>query len=255
MIETRLEKSITLDMFLGGKVSLYQPSDGYRANIDSVILASSVQASSGQTVLELGCGVGAVIFCLMARVPNLNIVAIELQKRYADLANQNAKANNFIADILECSVDAIPHKYKILEYDHVILNPPFYQENGASFSKNKEIDLAKRESNLTLDDWLEIAIKRCRVKGKIVLIHQVERLGQILKSFETMIGGIKILPITSKDGESAKRVLVMGTKGSRAPLKLLTPLIVHESSLPSTEKKTYTRLLERILREGRELPW
>ena len=70
-----------------------------------------------------------------------------------------------------------------------------------------------------------------------------------------MIGGIKILPITSKDGESAKRVLVMGTKGSRAPLKLLTPLIVHESSLPSTEKKTYTRLLERILREGGELPW
>jgi len=57
----------TEDKFLGGSLSLLQPKTGYRAGADPVLLASAVDALATQSVLELGCGVGVALFCLMQR--------------------------------------------------------------------------------------------------------------------------------------------------------------------------------------------
>jgi tRNA1Val (adenine37-N6)-methyltransferase len=44
----------TFDAFLGGRITLEQPTKGYRAGVDPVLLAASVPARAGQSVLELG---------------------------------------------------------------------------------------------------------------------------------------------------------------------------------------------------------
>jgi hypothetical protein len=90
----------TQDAFLGGRVQLLQPRKGYRAGLDPVLLAASVPAQAGDTVLELGCGVGAALFCLAARVPGLTLTGVELQADYADLARQNADLNGTGAEIV-----------------------------------------------------------------------------------------------------------------------------------------------------------
>ena len=38
---------------------------GFRAGLDSVLLAASINAKSGEKVFEIGAGVGTVLFCLM----------------------------------------------------------------------------------------------------------------------------------------------------------------------------------------------
>ena len=48
---------ITEDTLLDGAVILRQPAKGYRAAIDPVLLAASVQAGEGEWVLDLGAGV------------------------------------------------------------------------------------------------------------------------------------------------------------------------------------------------------
>ena len=86
MIENESSESNSLDEFIGGKISLFQPLNGYRVNTDSILLAAAIDAKKGQRVLELGCGVGAVLFALMSRIDGLDVVGIEVQKKYAQLA-------------------------------------------------------------------------------------------------------------------------------------------------------------------------
>ena len=63
----------TYDLFLNGKLKIIQPSDGYRAATDPVFLAASIQANSGQTVLDIGSGVGVASLCLGARIKGLSL--------------------------------------------------------------------------------------------------------------------------------------------------------------------------------------
>ena len=245
----------TLNAFLGGKISLFQPIDGYRANTDSILLAAAVEAREGQSILELGCGVGAVLFSLMARIPDLKVVGVELQKRYAELASCNAEHNGFEASILECDLTRIPSKFKNLKYDHVILNPPFYYPGNSMRLNQYDKDIAKRELNISLDEWLGVAIKRCSVNGHIVLIHQAERLGQILKLMGTTMGNIKVLPISSFKGKNANRVIVKGKKGSLSPMQILPPLLMHDVCNSNKSRKNYTLEVEDILRGGHAINW
>ena len=87
------DDDLSCNDFLGGRVRLWQPKAGYRAGVDPVLLAASVPAEPGQSVLELGCGGGAAILCLAARIPGLQLIGVELQAAYAELAGRNADEN------------------------------------------------------------------------------------------------------------------------------------------------------------------
>ena len=53
---------------------------------------------------------------------------------------------------------------------------------------------------------------------------------RILAAFDKQTGEITVLPIASKPGEEARRVLVRGRKGlKRGPVRLLAPLVTHEA--------------------------
>ena len=75
----------SIDEFLGGKLKIKQPLRGYRAGVDPVLLAASVNAYEGEDILDLGCGVGVASLCLSQRISGLNIYGIEIQSDYACL--------------------------------------------------------------------------------------------------------------------------------------------------------------------------
>ena len=95
------DSGTTRDAFLGGKLRLRQPRRGYRAGIDPVLLAASVPARPGQSVLDLGCGAGAAALCLAARVGGLRLAGLERQADYAELARANAAEMTATADAYE----------------------------------------------------------------------------------------------------------------------------------------------------------
>ena len=119
-----VNSDLTCDDFLGGKLRVYQPRKGYRAGVDPVLLAASIPAQSGQTVLELGCGVGVASLCLSTRVSGLTVTGVELQKDYADLAAQNATENGASFDVVNADLRHLPADLRQKRFDHVIMNPP-----------------------------------------------------------------------------------------------------------------------------------
>src|SRR5438552_18366251 len=87
------EPSFTEDRLLGGRIRLKQPAVGYRAAIDPVFLAAAVAVEPHQLVLDVGCGTGAAMLCLAARVPECRIVGLEMQRDLVRLAGDNAILN------------------------------------------------------------------------------------------------------------------------------------------------------------------
>ncbi len=253
MRRTELIDKLTSDEFIGGRVVVEQPRTGYRANIDSVLLSAAVSCGKGDTILELGCGAGTILFCLMARVKGLKAYGVEIQERYAELARSNAKRNMLKVNIVTADICSLPVAIKKIEFDNVVLNPPFNRRTSSYASNNKEQDISKREFNPDLPGWIDIAIKRCKVKGEIVIIHQIDRLGEILTAFADRVGDITILPVVSFRNENAKKIIVKCRKGTRGLLKLCPPLVVHKKTPENLYSDSYTSSVKKILKNGHPL--
>src|SRR5690242_14131068 len=99
------------DHLLGGRVRHAQPRRGFRSGIEPVLLAAAIPAKPGQRVLEGGCGAGAALLCLAARVATVRGVGIEQDPALVALARRNAADNErsgltFIAGDVAADSDA-----------------------------------------------------------------------------------------------------------------------------------------------------
>ena len=88
-----VSESLTLDRFLGGRLTIAQPKRAFRAGHDTVLLAAAVPAGPREFVLELGAGAGVASLCLAVRVPDVRLLGIELNPELVRLANENAVRN------------------------------------------------------------------------------------------------------------------------------------------------------------------
>lgn len=239
----------TSDSFLGGRIILRQPSVGYRAGPDAVLLAASAPANSGESVLELGCGVGAVSLCLASRVGGLDMVGVEIQPEYAKLAKENAGQ---VMDVVIADITEMPLSVRDRQFHHVIANPPYYLEN-----RRKKSGIHGREVAFTedtpLSSWIDVAAKRLRPKGVLSLIQDIERLPQALSAALPVLGSLEVMPICSRNGRRARRFLLRARKGGRAEFMLHPALVLHEGDVHSVDQDTYLPNIKAILRDGAPL--
>ncbi len=248
-----LGDDITRDAFLGGRLQVLQPKAGYRAATDPVFMAASVPVKAGQTVLELGCGVGVAILCLASRVPDCDITGLEIQNEYAELARENAEKNRLKATVVSGDLMKMPQELRDQSFDHVMFNPPFYDEAKVT-APNDEGKSQAFVMDLSIADWITVAMKRLKPKGRLTFIHRVEILPAALGVLASFAGDITTKPLASREGQPAKRIIVTCRKGTNGPAKLLAPLVIHSASGHGVDAGRYSDLAEGILRNGDALP-
>jgi tRNA1(Val) A37 N6-methylase TrmN6 len=91
-------------------------------------------------------------------------------------------------------------------------------------------------------------LRHAKPGGRLTLIHKAERLADILQALGSKAGGIRVVPLQSRAGEAAKRIVVSAIKGSRAPLVLAPGLVLHGAG------GTYVPAVDAMLREGAAFP-
>jgi tRNA1Val (adenine37-N6)-methyltransferase len=238
------------DKFLGGRLRLLQPLKGYRAATDPVLLAAACPARAGETVLDLGCGVGAAALCLGLRVPGLTLSGLELQPGYADLAQRNADRNGIAFEVHDGDLSQMP-KLLRRDFDHVIANPPYFPSGG---SPSPIEERAKAMQVRTpLSDWVTVASRRLAPGGWLTLICGTDGLPEVLSSLAPKLGSAAVLPLAAREGRPALRVLIRARKGGRAPFRLLGPFILHQGPVHDGDRESYTPEASAVLRDGADL--
>jgi tRNA1(Val) A37 N6-methylase TrmN6 len=245
--------ALSEDAFLGGRLRLLQPRAGFRASMDSVLLAAACAAAPGQTVLELGCGAGVASLCLGARVPGLALTGLELQPDYAALARQNAARSGLAFEVMDGDLAAPPAALRARAFDQVLANPPFFAAPGAA-AADPGRELAQREAT-PLAVWIDAGLRRLRDGGQITLILKVDRLPAALAALAPRAGSIALRPIAARNGQPAGRVLLQARKGGRGGLRLLAPFIMHAAPHHLRDGEDLTPEARAILRHGAALDW
>lgn len=250
MTEGVATPSTTADTVLGGRVVLQQPALGYRVAIDPVLLAAACPAGPGESVVDLGCGVGTAALCLAWRVPDARCTGVDAQGDLVDLATRNARENGLADRLRFLSGDILDSRLPIYAQpaDHAIVNPPYLKRGTATMSRNSIKALANVEGEADLAAWVAASARAVRPGGSVTFIHRADRLPELLALLGTSCGGIVVQPLHPKPGAPAHRVIVSGRVGQRRPAAILPGLVLHQPD------GSFTARIQCVLRDGAALP-
>lgn len=245
------QPGLTDDGFLGERLRILQPEKGHRSGLDAVMLAACVPAMRGERALDAGTGAGVAALCLAARVQGVEVVGLDIQPGLVALAAGNAARNEMAGRVRFIEGDvgarrgpleekgAAPHSF-----DHVFANPPYYAP-GTSWSPP---DTSKGVSHIAegadLGAWVDFCCAMAKPKGTVSFVHRADVLDELLPLMSAKLGAIVVYPLWPAPGKAARRVLVQGIKGSRAPMALLAGMLLHG------EEGGFTPEAEAVLRHG-----
>lgn len=228
----RADAEISEDALMGGQIRLRQPKTGFRAAIDSVLLAAAVPAQPGDIVFEPGAGVGAAALCLARRVGGVSVAGVEPQPDLVRIGGDNVRLNG-LEDRVEIMVGALgrlPPRLSPASFDHVMANPPYLEPGRADAPPDPGKAAAVLEGDATLAQWIAGSLAMLRPKGSLTVIHRADRLDALLGALGALgdrAGEIVVFPLWPGVGKPAKRVLVRARRGVATPLRLAPGLVLH----------------------------
>jgi tRNA1(Val) A37 N6-methylase TrmN6 len=255
--------TLTDDAFLGGGLRILQPAQGYRAGLDAVLLAAACGAKTGEgaRVLDAGAGVGVAGLCIARRITDALVTLVEREPVLVEVARQNAARNDLKERVRILELDIAEGGAAINRareadagvdagaFTHVIANPPYFAEGRGTRPPADLKAAAHQMAEGTLDQWCRFLATAAANDGLVTVIHRAEALGALLDGLSRRFGALRVLPLHSRVGTAAHRIIVQGRKGSRAPLSLHQGLVLHGDG------NAFVPAIDAVLRDGAALDW
>jgi tRNA1Val (adenine37-N6)-methyltransferase len=208
---------LTVDTLLRGRVTLLQPTRGFRSSLDPVLLAAFVRPPFGRFV-DIGCGTGALAFSLAALDEHSSGVGVEIQPRLAALAQAGLGRNTFADRLQVVHADirfaAGQGSLGRAAFDLVATNPPYRMVSAGVRSPHPERAQANHEVSLTLDECLDAAISLVNPTGRVAVVYPTDRLRELLSGFSRRrLTPSRLRLVQPRLDRPASRVLVEAQAG------------------------------------------
>ncbi len=228
-------EATSLDAILGGRLRLRQTRDGHRVGLDAILLAAAAGAAVAR-LTDVGAGVGAVGLALLQRWPAATGELVELDAELAALAAENAALNGLAGRARIVVADALDPKSRRAAgladeaADLVVANPPYLAAAAARASPDPRRARAHVAGEIAAAraEWVVACLALLKPGGRFVMIQRADALPALLPAFAGRLGDLALRPVHPRADAPAIRLLIFGTKGSKAPLRLLPGLTLHE---------------------------
>ncbi|WP_207748144.1 tRNA1(Val) (adenine(37)-N6)-methyltransferase [Clostridium thermobutyricum] len=224
---------------------LIQKKDGFKFGVDAVLLSHFSNVKKKHRVIDLCTGTGIIPFLLEGKYSPKDILGIEIQDEFVDMANRSATLNkthniSFISEDLK-NLKALKN---IDKADVITVNPPYKLNNAGIVNPSDKLAIARHEIMCNLENVIEASRILLKDNGRIYMVHRPERLADII----TLMRKYKIEPkriqmVHPKLGKAPNIVLVEGQRDGGAFLKWDAPLYVYneDGSISDEINKIYGR--------------
>lgn len=211
----------------GKLLRLYQLSDGYCYNSDSLFLydfaREFIPKVRAKRILDIGAGSG-ILGLLCARDFESFVTLVERDRDCAFLACKNA--DRFLHQVEVVCKDIFDFEPKQC-YDIVISNPPFYR-SGILNSSNDKIKIARNECFMPLQTLCKHLARFLTPKGRFIFCYDAKEVHRVIAALQDS----RILPQTlrfvhPRVDKPASLVLMECKRNAKGSVKILPPLFTH----------------------------
>lgn len=213
-------------------LKIIQSEKDFRFSMDSVLLADFATVQNRNRVCDLGTGTGIIPLLLLGRNESILCDAVEIQQKAAERAERSMRLNHAEEKIrvhhgdLKEVRQLLPHA----QYALVTCNPPYAASGTAIPSPYPSIQGARQEENCTLDDIAGAANWLLKYRGRFCFMlpaHRLTEAMEVLKRHQMEAKRLRM--VHSTIDKEARLVLIEAMKGVSVGVKVLPPLIVHNS--------------------------
>ena len=167
------------------------------------------------SIMDLGCGNGALSVLLCARHPHITVTGLEIQPEVAALAKENITHNGLEQRMRVICGDMKQSQslFSTGSFDYVVCNPPYFAQNSGFSAKGVNKSTARQDSSGTAADAVRICelITEMRARQlepkRMRFVHQRAAAVPSAVLIEARRGsapGVQVLPPLLVCGENGK---------------------------------------------------
>ncbi len=220
-------------------LSLTWNKNGLTLGTDTLLLASFIRGKAADKAMELGAGTGILSMLVASRNKAGKILALEVQKAYARLAEKNIEENGLSDRISVVHSDLrayspFPEEYG--SYHTVFSNPPYMSVDCGKPNATEENFIARHEVFGDITDFCRVASKMLRFGGRFYTVYRPDRLVDLFVAMRTYrLEPKRITFVVPSPAEAPSLVLTEAVLGGKPSLKITRPLALYTNTDHSDE--------------------
>jgi tRNA1(Val) A37 N6-methylase TrmN6 len=218
---------------LGNGIQIYV-SESYHFSTDTILLADFSKPLGSKKCAELGTGCGTIPLLWCRQNKTLEISAVEIQENACSLVQKSIELNQLENNIKIVNADLkalkgiLPFGY----YDIVVCNPPYKISGGGITNPESSKQIARHETECTLDDICQTASQLLQFGGKFCICQRPERLADVMESMRKFSIEPKTLQLVQQRKNKAPKLFLLEGRrgGKRGFLNILPTLFIENEN-------------------------
>lgn len=214
---------------LWGGFALIQDDSFFKLGQDSMLLSAFAAPPVHGTVMDLGCGNGALSVLLCARNPGITVTGLEIQPEVAALAQENVELNQLQQRMTVIQGDLKQHKslFRTGSFDYIVCNPPYFSQNSGFSAKGRNRLTARQEKECNAADAVQAAAYLVKFGGRVAFVYRPERVVELITDMRKYQLEPKRIRFVHQHAQAVpSAVLIEARRGSAPGVQVMPPLLV-----------------------------